>query len=198
MWDVAEGTLVTQFDQQALVAYWGAWFNDDASLVYAVGRDGVLRGWNAATAEEVMALHTGGDIANAVVTADGQKAAVSWADRMGVFDLTTTYPSELGGINLCPGLVRTHSLSVAAGYGAVLVVCDGSELATAFVFDLSDKGEVGVISNLSGQAVRLSPDGRRLAALGVGPSSTYQGVSIRDAHQRRDSCGAGGSLQLDG
>jgi serine/threonine protein kinase/DNA-binding SARP family transcriptional activator/WD40 repeat protein len=179
VWNVADGTLVTQFDQNTVLNIGGAWFGDDASVVYAIGRDGVLRGWSATTGEPIMAVRTGDNFTDASVTADGTQAAVSLPDRVGIFDLSASFQAELGAIEVCPGLVRTHSLSVAEGYGAVQMVCDGSEDSTGFVFDLANAEVVAEISDLSGQVVALSPDGRRLAAFGV-PSSELAGVHLRD------------------
>ena len=178
VWDVSDGRLVTQFDQETIPNVGGGWFSDDASVVYG----SVATGCSGAGARPP--ANQSRRCAPAIISSTPPllptgPGSGKLADRVGIFDLSSSFQPELGAIELCPGLVRTHSLSVAKGYGAVQMVCDGSEVSTGFVFDLANAEVVAEISDLSGQVVALSPDGRGLAAFGVA-SSQLPGVHIRD------------------
>jgi len=160
MWDVRSGRLEREFDATQL--FWFGFSQDERRLV-TFGRDGVVRLWDVATGHEVMSLggHTaGGQWAG--LSADGTKlASFSSDDAVRVWALPSR--GEVDAFRLGPGFYPGGALDVA-GKRAGLEVVRGNAHAEVIVFDPSTGAIQARIPNVTGQVIRLSPDGRRLAA----------------------------------
>jgi WD40 repeat protein/class 3 adenylate cyclase len=167
LWDVRSGRLLRQFDTTQ-VSWYG--FSQDERTLVTFGRDGVVRLWDVATGHETMSLrgHTaGGDWAG--LSTKGATLA-SFADDDSVKVWTLRARGEVATFHLQPGFYGGGSLGFGGSRAAVEVVHTGSaadvagQLAEAVVFNPSTGAVEARVPNVTGQVIRLSPDGRRLAA----------------------------------
>ena len=158
MWDVRSGRLLRQFDTTQVI--WFGFSQDDKTLV-TFGAEGVVRLWDVATGHEVMSLpgHKG---TWAGLSANGTRLA-SFADDDSVRVWTLAKRGEVGQFWLEPGFYPGDSLDVEGGRAAVMVSPRPS-YAEAVVFNPSTGAVQAKIPSITGQVIRLSPDGRRLAA----------------------------------
>jgi serine/threonine protein kinase/DNA-binding SARP family transcriptional activator/WD40 repeat protein len=160
MWDVRSGRLLRQFDTTQV--YWFGFSQDDKTLV-TFARDGVVRLWDVATGREVMSLrgHNAGGTWAGLNSAGTMLASFADDDSVRVWALSER--GEVGAFRLEPGFYPGDSLDVAGRHAAVGVFPTNS-YEEVVVFDQSTGAIQAKIPNMTGQVIRLSPDGRRLAA----------------------------------
>jgi serine/threonine protein kinase/DNA-binding SARP family transcriptional activator/WD40 repeat protein len=159
LWDVRSGRLLRQFDTTQV--YWFGFSQDDKTLV-TFARDGVVRLWDVATGREVMSLrghNAGGTWAG--LSSAGTTLA-SFADDDSVRVWTISDRGEVAAFRLEPGFYPGDSLDVERGRAAVGIAGANSE--EVVLFDPSTGAMQAKIPSVTGQTIRLSPDGRRLAA----------------------------------
>jgi len=161
MWDVRSGRLLRQFDTTHV--FWFGFSQDEQTLA-TFGQDGVVRLWDVATGHEVMDLrgHNAGGIW-AGLSADGARLA-SFASDDTVRVWTLSHRGEVGAFRLEPGFYPGDSLDVAGRHAAVGVFPTKKFYEEVVVFDPSTGAVQTKIPDVTGQLIRLSPDGRRLAA----------------------------------
>lgn len=161
LWDVRSGRLLRQFDTTQV--YWFGFSQDETTLA-TFGKDGVVRLWDAGTGNEAMDLrghNAGGSWAG--LSADGASLA-SFASDDSVRVWTLAPRGEVGAFRLEPGFYPGDSLDTAGRRAAVGVVPTNSYEEDVVVFNPSTGAIQTKIPKVTGQVIRLSPDGRRLAA----------------------------------
>jgi DNA-binding SARP family transcriptional activator/WD40 repeat protein len=158
LWDVRSGRLLRQFD--ATQVFWFGFSHDDKTLV-TFGAEGVVGLWDVAAGHEVMRL-PGPKGPWAGLNANGTRLA-SFADDDSVRVWTLAKRGEVGAFRLESGFYAGDSLDVEGGLAAVMVAPRPS-YAEALVFNPSTGAVQAKIPSITGQVIRLSPDGRRLAA----------------------------------
>jgi WD40 repeat protein/DNA-binding SARP family transcriptional activator/tRNA A-37 threonylcarbamoyl transferase component Bud32 len=167
LWDVASGRLLRQFDTKQV--FWFGFSRDERTLA-SFGRDGVVRLWDVATGHETTSLRghaAGGTWAS--LSSDGTRLA-SFAGDDSVRVWTLHARGEVATFPLGAGFYAGGSLDIAGGRAAVEVLHVGSPVdavgqrARGIVFDPSTGAVQTRIPGVTGQVIRLSPDGRQLAA----------------------------------
>jgi serine/threonine protein kinase/WD40 repeat protein/DNA-binding SARP family transcriptional activator len=164
LWDVRSGRLLRQFD--ATQVHWFGFSHDERTLV-AFGSDGVVRLWDVATGHETRSLrgHTAGG-SWAGLSANGATLA-SFAGDDSIKVWTLRARGELAAFHLGPGFYPGGALDREGRRAAVLVIRPDavlSESEDALTFDPSTGVVETGVHGVTGQVIRLSPDGRRLAA----------------------------------
>ena len=168
LWDVGDKRALRQIDNRVVTSL--ALGRNDKTLV-AIGFDGVIRLWDVASGREVLTLrgHTAGG-RWVSLSKDGTKLASFTSDgSLRLWDLTNR--AEVGTFTTRTGFYPSESLDVAGGRGAV-PIGNANSYGDTLIFNPSTGAILRTIPNVTGQVVRLSPDGRRLAAQQVfGPTS---------------------------
>jgi serine/threonine protein kinase/DNA-binding SARP family transcriptional activator/WD40 repeat protein len=167
LWDVRSGRLLRQFDTTQ-VSWFG--FSHDERTLVTFGRDGVVRLWDVATGRQTTSLRghaAGGDWAG--LSFDGATLA-SFADDDSVKVWTLRARGEVAAFHLEPGFYSGGALDIKGRHAAVEVLRTGSaadvagQLAEGVVFNPSTGAVEARVPDTTGQVIRLSPNGRRLAA----------------------------------
>jgi serine/threonine protein kinase/DNA-binding SARP family transcriptional activator/WD40 repeat protein len=163
MWDVGSGRLLAQFDTTQ--AFWFGFSHDERTLV-SLGRDGVVRLWDVSTGHELSSLRgkaAGGTWA--ALDSSGARLA-SFGDDDSVRVWTLRPRGEAGAFHLGPGFYPGDALDVEGKRAAVETYHGDATHVSAdvAVLDPSTGAVERKIRYTTGQVVRLSPDGRRLAA----------------------------------
>jgi WD40 repeat protein len=164
LWDVASGRLLRQFDTKQV--FWFGFSLDERTLA-SFGRDGVVRLWDVATGHETTSLRghaAGGTWAS--LSSDGTRLA-SFAGDDSVRVWTLHARGEVATFPLGAGFYAGGSLDIAGGRAAVGVDHGGAAVGPhpeGIVFDPSTGAVQTRIPGVTGQVIRLSPDGRQLAA----------------------------------
>ncbi len=159
-------------------------FSPAGDRLASVGADGVLRIWNAATAELVDAIPVGAALADLAWTPDGgQIVAVSGAfapptnaadNHVRVIDVPTA--SEVGRLTQLTASTTTFAISPNGGLLAVPAIRD-VKLIARDTFEVVDTIAVGESST----GIAFSPNGKSLALSGFGSVRT---VDLTDGSTR--------------
>jgi WD40 repeat protein len=167
LWDVRSGRLLRQFD--ATQVLWFGFSHDERTLV-TFGGDGVVRLWDVATGHQTTSLRGHGAAGDwAGLSSDGATLA-SFAGNDSIKVWTLRARGEVAAFHLEPGFYPGGALDIKGSHAAVEVIQTGSaadaagQLAEGVVFNPSTGAVEARIPDTTGQLLRLSPDGRRLAA----------------------------------
>jgi WD40 repeat protein/DNA-binding SARP family transcriptional activator len=179
LWDVRADRILRTFDSGGAQAVGVDFSSDEQLLVSTLSVDGVIRVWDVETGRERQTLR--GPLAGVRwtnVSRDAQRlVSVSFEGSVRVWALESR--GEVGVRRVGPGAWSADGLHVAGGRAAALRPIT-QNTAAGVVFDPESGKVEREIEPVTGQMVRLSPDGRRLAAQHAPAEQAYGSVLIHD------------------
>jgi len=179
LWDVRAGRILRTFDSGGAQAVGVDFSSDGQLLVSTLSVDGVIRVWDVETGRERQTLR--GPLAGVRwtnVSSDATRlVSISFDGSVRVWALESR--GEVGVRRVGPGTWSADGLHVAGGRAAASRPIT-QNTGDGVVFD-PESGQVErEIGSVTGQMVRLSPDGRRLAAQHAPAELAYGSVLIHD------------------